>query len=75
MFYHKKENNYCWFKSDKDKFWFGPFENNWNFQELKKTYEKDTFKNLKTYKHLVWIWQNKLYVFEYNEKNWLKLIK
>jgi len=21
MFYHKQENNYIWFKSDKDKFW------------------------------------------------------
>ena len=75
MFYKKQENNYFWFKSDKDKFFFGPFENDGDFQKLENKYWKEKFKELKTYKHLVWIWQNKIYIFEYNEKKWLKLIR
>ncbi len=71
MFYHRKENNYYWFKSDKDKFWFGPFESeitdDWQITD-------DLIKNYKSYKNLIWVWQNKVFMFEYNEKNWLKLI-
>lgn len=68
MFYKKKENGFFRFKSDKDHFWFGPFENNWDFTKL-----GNNFRNLKTYKNLVWIWQNKYFIFEYNEKIWLNL--
>ena len=69
MFYKKKENWYFWFKSDKDKFWFWPFENDGDFTKLDLN-----LNNLKTYKNLVWIWKNKLFIFEYSEINWLNII-
>ena len=70
MFYKKQENWYFWFKSDKDKFWFWPFDNDGDFTKL-----EINFKDLKTYKHLVGKWQGQYFIFEYNEKYWLNLIK
>jgi len=71
MFYKRKENNYYYFKSDKDEFFFWRFENiyyKWEFLET----DLD-IKNLKSYKNLVGIWNNNIYIFEYTNK-WLYLV-
>jgi len=73
MFYKKEENGYFYFKSDKDNFFFWPFDNiyfKWEF--LKENI--DLWLDLKSYKNLVWIWNKKIFVFEYKDK-WLTLTK
>lgn len=65
MFY-KKKNNYYYFKSDKDDFYFWPFENiyfKWEFLE-----NDLDIKNLKSYKNLVGVWNKNIYIFEYTNK-------
>ena len=66
MFYKKKENNLHYFKSDKDNFWFWPFENILEDSEIKNKID-----NFKTYKHIWWRWLGIDFIFEYS--NWLKL--
>ena len=68
MFYTQSKNWYIWLKSDKDRFWIGPFE-----AKLKDNQIKELITNFKTYKHIGWVWQNKNFVFEY-QLNWLNLI-
>jgi hypothetical protein len=60
MFYRKKENNYIWFKSDKDNFWFGPFESEiTNVQQVQNIPIKNNeeiikqLQNYKSYKNLI----------------------
>jgi hypothetical protein len=47
MFYFQTLNNYLWFKSDKDKFWIGPFD-----KKLEDHQIKQLVKDFKTYKHI-----------------------
>jgi len=57
LFYKKQENNYFWFKSEKDKFWLGPFEQQITdikqFQDSIIQKNKDNLKKYKSYKHLI----------------------
>ena len=80
MFYRKKENNFIYFKSDKDKFWFGPFEKEITHidqvQDILIQNDENIvkqLKNIKSYRHIVWLWQEKIFIFEYDSKNWLNL--
>ena len=68
MFYTQQKNWYIWFKSDKDKFWIGPFEAKLEVDKIKQL-----ITNFKTYKHIGWLWQGKNFVFEY-QQDWLDLI-
>jgi hypothetical protein len=73
MFYKKEEYWYYWFKSDKDKFYFWPFESVFFKWDNLGNFDFSFIENLKSYKHLVGKWQENLYIFEYKEKG-LELI-
>jgi len=76
MFYHKQENNYIWFKSDKDKFWFGPFEQEIkDIKQIENIKVQEQLKDFKTYKNLIWVWQKKIFMFTYSAKSGLNLEK
>jgi len=76
MFYHKQENNYIWFKSDKDKFWFGPFEQEiTDIKQIQDSKIQEQLKNYKTYKNIIWVWHKKIFIFNYLSKSGLKIEK
>ncbi len=66
MFYKEKKENFWWFKSDKDNFFFWPFDRLLEDDEIKLKCV-----NFKTWKHIGWNWKNKNFLFE--DRNWLNL--
>jgi len=74
MFYKKEKKEHFWFKSDKDKFWFGPFQAIY-FKWENINFDFSFIWSLKSYKNLAGKWWKKIYLFDYDVKKWLLIKK
>ena len=74
MFYKKELLGYFWFKSDKDQFWFWPFQAVY-FKWENINFDFSFIWELKSYKNLAGKWWKKIYLFDYDEKQGLLIKK